>query len=94
MASSSAKAFFLYIRHRMSGFGGSWQRRMRADALRYPVFKRMMEQQLAAREAVSNMGAAEGDRRDPLSRTDAIEAECADFRAALDEPARISSSPS
>src|SRR5438132_13050712 len=49
------EGFFLHIRHRMSGFGGSWQRRTRADALRYPIFKQMMEQQLAAREAVSNI---------------------------------------
>ena len=48
------EGFFLHIRHRMSGFGGSWQRRTRSDALRYPVFRQMMEQQLAAREAVSN----------------------------------------
>ena len=78
------EGFFLHIRHRMSGFGGSWQRRPRADALRYPVFKQMMEQQLAAREAVSNMGPpkAIGEVR-YLGRA-AIEAEIADFRAALD----------
>src|SRR5215813_10899506 len=50
------EGFFLHIRHRMSGFGGSWPRHTRADALRYPVFRRIMEEQLAAREAVSNMG--------------------------------------
>ncbi|MGH7063462.1 MAG: hypothetical protein ACREET_05240, partial [Stellaceae bacterium] len=50
------EGFFLHTRHRMSGFGGSWQRRARADALRYPVFRRIMEEQLAARQAVSNMG--------------------------------------
>jgi 5-methyltetrahydropteroyltriglutamate--homocysteine methyltransferase len=50
------EGFFLHIQHRMSGFGGSWQRRTRADALRYPAFGQMMEQQLAAREAVSNIG--------------------------------------
>src|SRR2546423_12661074 len=50
------EGFFLHIRHRMRGFCGSWQRRTKADALRYPAFKRMMEQQAAAREAVSNMG--------------------------------------
>ena len=57
----------------------------RADALRYPVFKRIMEEQLAAREAVSNMGPpkAIGDIR--YLGTGAIDAECADFRAALDE---------
>ena len=79
------EGFFLHIRHRMSGFGGSWQRRTRADALRYPIFKRIMEEQLAAREAVSNMGPpkAIGDVRS--LGTAAIEEECADFQAALDE---------
>jgi 5-methyltetrahydropteroyltriglutamate--homocysteine methyltransferase len=31
------EGFFLHIQHRMSGFGGSWQRRTRADAMRYPA---------------------------------------------------------
>jgi 5-methyltetrahydropteroyltriglutamate--homocysteine methyltransferase len=77
------EGFFLHIRHRMSGFGGAWQRRTRADALRYPVFRRIMEEQFAAREAVSNMGPpkAVGEVR-YLGRA-AVEAECADFRAAL-----------
>jgi 5-methyltetrahydropteroyltriglutamate--homocysteine methyltransferase len=77
------EGFFLHIRHRMSGFGGSWQRFPRADALRYPIFKRIMEEQLAAREAVSNMGPpkAIGEVR-YLGRA-AVEAEIADFRAAL-----------
>jgi 5-methyltetrahydropteroyltriglutamate--homocysteine methyltransferase len=79
------EGFFLHIQRRMSGFGGSWQRFPRADALRYPVFKRIMEEQLASREAVSNMGPpkAVGEVR-YLGRR-AIAAECADFRAALDE---------
>ena len=81
------EGFFLHIRHRMSGFGGSWQRRTRADALRYPVFRRIMEAQLATRQAVSNMGPpkAVGEIR-YLGRS-AVEAECAEFRAALDETA-------
>jgi len=79
------EGFFLHIRHRMSGFGGSWQRRTRADALRYPVFKQMMEQQLAAREAVSNMGPPKAIGEVRSLGTAAIEAECADFQAALDE---------
>jgi len=69
----------------MSGFGGSWQRRTRADALRYPVFKQMMEQQLAAREAVSNMGPPKAIGEVRSLGNAAIEAECADFQAALDE---------
>ncbi len=79
------EGFFLHIRHRMSGFGGSWQRRTRADALRYPVFKQMMEQQLAAREAVSNMGPPKAIGEVRYLGTAAVEAECADFQAALDE---------
>jgi len=79
------EGFFLHIRHRMSGFGGSWQRRTRADALRYPIFKQMMEQQLAAREAVSNMGPPKAIGEILSLGTAAIEAECADFQAALDE---------
>jgi 5-methyltetrahydropteroyltriglutamate--homocysteine methyltransferase len=79
------EGFFLHIRHRMSGFGGSWQRRTRADALRYPVFRQMMEQQLAAREAVSNMGTPKAIGEIRYLGTAAIEAECADFQAALDE---------
>jgi len=79
------EGFFLHIRHRMSGFGGSWQRRTRADALRYPVFKQMMGQQLAAREAVSNMGPPKAIGEVRSLGTAAIETECADFQAALDE---------
>jgi 5-methyltetrahydropteroyltriglutamate--homocysteine methyltransferase len=79
------EGFFLHIRHRMSGFGGSWQRRTRADALRYPVFRHMMDQQLAAREAVSNMGPPKAIGEVRSLGTAAIEAECADFQTALDE---------
>jgi len=79
------EGFFLHIRHRMSGFGGSWQRRTRADALRYPVFKQMMEQQLAVREAVSNMGPPKAIGEVRSLGTAAIETECADFQAALAE---------
>ena len=79
------EGFFLHIRHRMSGFGGSWQRRTRADVLRYPVFRQMMEQQLAARAAVSNMGPPKAIGEIRYLGPGAIEAECADFQAALDE---------
>jgi 5-methyltetrahydropteroyltriglutamate--homocysteine methyltransferase len=78
------EGFFLYVQHRMSGFGGSWQRRPRGDAARYPIFERMMQQQLAGRTAVSNMHPPQaiGEVRylDPA----AVNAECEDFRAVLD----------
>jgi 5-methyltetrahydropteroyltriglutamate--homocysteine methyltransferase len=79
------EGFFLHIRHRMSGFGGSWQRRTRADALRYPIFLQMMEQQLAARQAVSNMGPPKAIGEIRYLGPGPIEAECADFQAALDD---------
>jgi 5-methyltetrahydropteroyltriglutamate--homocysteine methyltransferase len=79
------EGFFLHIRHRMSGFGGSWQRRTRADALRYPVFRQIMEEQLARREAVSNMGPPKAIGAVRYLGRGAVEAECADFRAALDD---------
>src|SRR5271168_2075120 len=79
------EGFFLHIRHRMSGFGGSWQRRTRADAMRYPVFRQMMEQQLAARAAVSNMGPPKAIDEVRYLGPGPIEAECTDFRTALDE---------
>src|SRR5882757_2604107 len=40
------EAFFLYVRSRMSGFGGSWNRPPRGDVERYPILKEAM-----AREA-------------------------------------------
>lgn len=79
------EGFFLHIRHRMSGFGGSWQRRTRADALRYPVFRRIMEEQLGARQMVSNMGPPKAIGEIRYLGRSAIEAECADFRRALGE---------
>src|ERR1700681_71493 len=33
-------SFFLYLRHRLSGLGGSWERPSRADVDHYPEFKR------------------------------------------------------
>ena len=77
------EGFFLHIRHRMSGFGGSWQRFPRADALRYPIFKRIMEEQLAARQAVSNMGPPKAIAEVRYLGRAAVEAEIADFQAAL-----------
>src|SRR6266581_3723305 len=79
------EAFFLYVRHRMSGFGGSWTRWPRGDVERYPLLKQQMTQMLAAREAVGNYQPpkAIGEVRYVDDRE--LKAECADFRAVLDE---------
>src|SRR5882724_6245118 len=75
------EAFFLYVRSRMSGFGGSWTRLPRADVERYPAYKEAMAreqqhvQQVSSRERIPT---AIGEVR-YLDRV-AIEAECSDFR--------------
>ena len=38
-------SFFLYLKARLSGLGGSWERPSRADVDRYPEFKRMWAEQ-------------------------------------------------
>lgn len=82
------ESFFLYLRDRVSGFGGSWERPSRADVDRYPGFKqRWIEQTTssASKALVSNvagMPMAIGEVR--YGSDQAIRAECADFQAALD----------
>src|SRR3984957_9163453 len=48
------EAFFLYVRHRMTGFGGTWTRRPVADFARYPLFRAWSIAADSARPAVSN----------------------------------------
>ena len=79
------EAFFLYVRHRMSGFGGSWKRWPRGDVQRYPILKEQMAQMLAAREAVGNYEPPRAIGEVRYVDDSELKAECADFRAALDE---------
>ncbi len=79
------EGFFLYVQHRMSGFGGTWKRPGRRDVFRYPGLVREYETFLRARgEAVSNMeppmnlGAVRYVDRAPL------EDECETFRRTLE----------
>src|SRR5246500_5782935 len=77
------EAFFLYVRHRMSGFGGGWMRRVFADVTHYPAFMAWKAAHDAVNESISNVGGvpeAIGEVR-YLDRA-AVEAECMDFRAA------------
>ena len=78
------EAFFLYVRHRMSGFGGSWKRWPRGDVERYPLLKAQMAQMLAAREAVGNYQPPKAIGEVRYVDDSELKAECADFRAALD----------
>jgi 5-methyltetrahydropteroyltriglutamate--homocysteine methyltransferase len=79
------EGFFLYVQHRMSGFGGAWQRRPRGDVVRYPMFQRMLEEQMAGRTAVSNFQPPQAIGPVRYLDPSAINAECADFRAALEQ---------
>ena len=78
------ESFFLYLRERLTGLGGTWQRPSRADVERYPVFKKRWLQQTSSQSRVSpneGLPMAVGDVRykDPA----AIEAECRDFKEVL-----------
>jgi 5-methyltetrahydropteroyltriglutamate--homocysteine methyltransferase len=79
------EGFFLYVQHRMSGFGGAWQRRARGDVVRYPMFQRMLEEQMAGRTAVSNFQPPQAIGPVRYLDPSAVDAECKDFRAALEQ---------
>jgi 5-methyltetrahydropteroyltriglutamate--homocysteine methyltransferase len=80
------EAFFLYVRRRMTGFGGSWTRRTMADVAKYPGFRALSAEQDGVRRSVSNRGAlpkAIGavTYLDPAL----VKAECDEFLATLAE---------
>ena len=82
----SRESFVLYMRHRLTGLGGEGTRVMHADLDDYPQYKREFQGRVTSADRVSNrthlpkaVGAVTYvDRK-------FIAAECADFRAALDE---------
>src|SRR5207237_2843537 len=78
------EAFFLYVRHRMSGFGGSWKRWPRGDVERYPLLKKQMAEMLAAREAVGNYEPPKAIGEVRCVDDTELKSEIADFRAVLD----------
>jgi 5-methyltetrahydropteroyltriglutamate--homocysteine methyltransferase len=87
-------SFFLYLKDRLSGLGGSWERPSRADVERYPEFKRMWNAQHAARTQVSALAGlpkAVGEVRYLDAR--AIDDECRHFRAVLDARPGIFAEP-
>jgi 5-methyltetrahydropteroyltriglutamate--homocysteine methyltransferase len=78
------EAFFLYVRHRMSGFGSSWKRWPRGDVERYPILKAQMAAMLAAREAVGNYEPPRAVAAVAYVDDTELKTELADFRAVLD----------
>jgi 5-methyltetrahydropteroyltriglutamate--homocysteine methyltransferase len=61
------EAFFLYVHHRMSGFGDTWQRWPRGDVERYPLLKQQMAQMLAGREAIGHFQPPKAQLQKPKS---------------------------
>ena len=49
------EGFFLYVQHRMTGFGGTWKRWPRPDVERYPLFKEMEQARAAANVGVTSL---------------------------------------
>jgi 5-methyltetrahydropteroyltriglutamate--homocysteine methyltransferase len=79
-------SFFLYLKDRLTGLGGSWQRPSRADIDRYPEFKKRWLEQMSSKSRVSpneGLPTAIGEVHyiDPA----VIEAECHDFADVLAE---------
>jgi 5-methyltetrahydropteroyltriglutamate--homocysteine methyltransferase len=80
------ESFFLYLRDRLTGLGGSWERTSRADVDRYPVFKKMWTEQHAAKIQVSSFSLLPKAVGAVTYKDDrAIRDECADFRAVLEQ---------
>ena len=78
-------SFIFYIRDRLSGLGGSWQRKQRADVERYPIFKKESYEASLRQESVDDIRGlpkAIGAVGYPDDKD--VQGECADFRAALD----------
>jgi 5-methyltetrahydropteroyltriglutamate--homocysteine methyltransferase len=78
------EGFFLHVRHRMTGFGGSWKRWPRADVEDYPVFKQSLERQVAGKEMVSNFAPPKAIGEIRYIGAAQAEQECTDFREVLD----------
>jgi 5-methyltetrahydropteroyltriglutamate--homocysteine methyltransferase len=82
----SRESFVLYMRHRLTGLGGTGSRLMHADLDAYPEYKSAFQQRVISPDRVSNRAnlpkaLGEITYADPSL----IEVECADFRAALAE---------
>lgn len=87
-------SFFLYLKERLSGLGGSWERPSRADVDRYPEFKRMWTEQHAARTQVSALGGlpkAIGEVK--YLDAQAIADECRHFQSVLAETPGVFAEP-
>jgi 5-methyltetrahydropteroyltriglutamate--homocysteine methyltransferase len=78
------ESFFLYLKERLTGLGGTWQRTSRADVDRYPEFKKRYLEQTSSKALISSndgLPMAVGEVR--YINAAAIETECRDFKDVL-----------
>jgi 5-methyltetrahydropteroyltriglutamate--homocysteine methyltransferase len=79
-------SFLLYVRDRLSGLGGTWRRKQRADVERYPIFKKQAFEAATGKEAVDDIsGLTKAIDAVHYLDAGAVKAECAEFRQALSE---------
>jgi 5-methyltetrahydropteroyltriglutamate--homocysteine methyltransferase len=78
--------FFRYLRHRIAGFDGVWNRPPKSDIERFPAFKRLREQQNAHRAGAVDRTRSPAANA-PLRYIDVeiVRDECAEISAAVRE---------
>lgn len=81
------EGFFLYVQHRMSGFGGGWDRFPLADVSRYPMFAQSRQAQMDGKVAVSNFRPPKAVEEVRYQDTSLLNEECATFESALEASA-------
>jgi len=82
----SRESFVLYLRHRLTGLGGSGSRPMHADLDKYPTYKAEFQRRTVGKDTVSNRAILpKAISAVTYADRSAIETECSDFRAALEE---------
>jgi 5-methyltetrahydropteroyltriglutamate--homocysteine methyltransferase len=77
------EAFFMYLRRRLSGFGGQGTRPKWRDVTNYPDFQELRNRFYAGRHTVSNMDPPKVVGEIRYLDKAAVEAECVQFAAAL-----------
>jgi len=77
-------SFFLYLRSRLSGLGGTWTRPTRGDVDAYPEFQKLWDRQYGGTVGVSNlMGIPKAVGAVAYLDDTAINDECRHFKAVL-----------
>jgi 5-methyltetrahydropteroyltriglutamate--homocysteine methyltransferase len=78
------EAFFLYVRHRMSGFGGGWSRKPFADVARYAGFREWLGAQDGSKSLSNVAGVPQNIGEVRYLDAALVDKECTDFQAAMD----------